>query len=471
METSQMNRHFDVIWIGTGQATMTVVPRLLNAGKTVAVIEGGKFGGTCVNHGCTPTKTLVASAYAINMARRGNDFGFEVEGINVDFASVMAPQKTNRQETSSWIENRLHLLDGCTVFHGAGSFINSSTVEVAEHELTAATIVVHVGTRPRKPEVKGIDSINWLSNETLLDLDELPNHLVVVGGSYIALEFAQIFRRLGSRVTILIRGQWLLSREDEDISRLVDEVLVGEGIEIIRNCQIDEVSPKDGVTMSLHVDDQAKSLIASHILFAIGRVPNSDRVNATAAGLELNSRGHIEVNEKTQTNVPHIYAVGDVNGQGAFTHTSVNDGEIFWDYYSRLIGINNESPELDRHISMRTVVSSMFIDPPLARVGMNEAQAKQSGHNVLMATMPMKSIARAREKRETHGLVKILVDGTTEQILGATIFGTGGDEVIGAFAAFIQTGASYKLFRRVVFPHPTISELMPWCLDGLQPLT
>ncbi|MEQ8788225.1 MAG: mercuric reductase [Pirellulaceae bacterium] len=466
-----MDKNFDVIWIGTGQATMTVVPRLLDAGKSVAVIEGGRFGGTCVNYGCTPTKTLVASAYAIHMARRGDVFGFSTGEVTVDFRQAMSTQQTNRRQSSDWMENRLQSLDGCTVLHGMGMFVDDSTVQVDQQKLTAETIVVHAGTRPNTPSVKGVDSIDWLTNESILDLDELPCHLVVVGGSYIALEFAQIFRRFGSRVTILLRGQRVLSKEDEDISRSVEELLEAEGVEILRNCVLEEVTPEDGVTLNLQIDDSPSSLSASHLLFAIGRVPNSDRVGAAAAGLKLTGRGHLEVNEITQTSVPHIYALGDINGRGAFTHTSVNDGEIFWDHYSRAIGVNREPPRLDRTIGMRTEISAMFVDPPLARVGMNESQARRSGKNVLLATMPMNKIARAKEKRETHGLVKILVDADTEQILGATVFGTGGDEVIGIFAALMQTGASYKLLRRVVFPHPTVSELMPWCLDGLEPLT
>lgn len=465
-----MDKHFDVIWIGTGQATMTVAPRLTSAGKTVAVIEAGKFGGTCVNFGCTPTKTLVASARAIHMARRGSDFGFSVDGLQVDFAKVMAPQKENRQKSSSGMEDKLRSLDGCTVFRGVGSLVDSKTVQVDGQQLTAEHIVIHVGTRPRKPEFPGIDSINWLTNESILSLEELPAHLAIVGGSYIALEFAQMFRRFGSRVTLLLRGQRVLSREDEDIALAVEEVLENEGIEFIRNCQIQELSPADGITVRFHCEDKEQTLQCSHILFAIGRVPNSDRVNAAAAGLRLTPSGHIEVDDTTQTSVPHIYAVGDVNGRGAFTHTSVNDGEIFWDHYSRMMGASDQPVELDRNISMRTPISSVFIDPPLARVGMNETQARKSGKKVMMATMPMSSIARAREKRETQGLVKILVDAATEQIIGATIFGTAGDEVIGAFASFIQTKTSYKTFRRVVFPHPTVSELMPWCLDGLKPL-
>ncbi len=466
-----MSNHYDVIWIGTGQATMTVVPRLLSTGKSVAVVEGGKFGGTCVNYGCTPTKTLVASAYAIHMARRGDEFGFRVPSVDVDFAKVMEPQQSNRVSSSSWIEDRLRSLDGSAVFNEFGEFVDEKTIRIGDHQITGDAIVIHVGTRPRKPNVKGIDSIDWLTNESLLDLKELPEHLAIVGGSYIALEFAQIFRRLGSKVTILNRAAQLVPRKDEDIAELVEEVLSGEGIEVLSNTSIDEVAPhRDGVEISAGVDGQAKTIHATHVLFAIGRIPNSDRVNAAAAGLNLLPSGHIEVDDMTRTNVPHIFALGDVNGRGAFTHTAVNDGEIFCDAYCRALGVNREPEELDRTISMRTVVYSMFIDPPLARVGMNETEARASKRSVLMATMPMRGIARAREKRETSGMVKLLVDRDTEEILGATVFGTGGDEVIGAFAAFIQTRSSYRIFRRVVFPHPTVSELMPWCLDNLKPL-
>jgi len=404
------------------------------------------------------------------MARRGEDFGFKAT-VDVDFAKVMQPQKTNRESSSSWIEDRLMSLDGSAVFNDFGEFVDERTIRIGDHHITGDTIVLHVGTRPRKPDVRGIDSIEWLTNESLLDLKELPEHLAIVGGSYIALEFAQIFRRLGSKVTILNRGPRLVPREDEDISEIVWEVLSGEGIDVNFNSSVDSVEPSgDGVEISATVDGQSKFIQASHVLFAIGRIPNSDRVNASAAGLNLLPSGHIEVDDITRTNVPHIFAIGDVNGRGAFTHTAVNDGEIFCDAYCRSLGTNREPEELDRTISMRTVVYSMFIDPPLARVGMTEPEARASKRSVMMATMPMKSIARAREKRETSGLVKLLVDQDTEEILGATVFGTGGDEVIGAFAAFIQTRSSYKIFRRVVFPHPTVSELMPWCLDNLTPL-
>ena len=463
-----MSQHFDVIWIGTGQATLTVVPRLAAAGKRVAIIEGGKFGGTCVNHGCTPTKTLVASAYAVHMAGRGADFGFSVAGLSIDFAKVMGFQQVNRRSSTAGIENALRGYG--TVFGGYAEFADNKTVVVGDERLTADTVVLHTGTRPAVPALEGVESVDWLTNESLLDLTELPEHLAIVGGSYIALEFAQIFRRLGSRITVLQRGGRLVSREDEDISAAVEEVMRDESIEVICNARVERLGPDSGVTVTYSVDGKMSELSASHILFATGRVPNSDRLNTAAAGLSVGPRGHIDVNDFMQTNVPHIYAVGDVNGRGAFTHTSVNDGEIFWDHYARSLGISDDAPEFDRHVGMRSLVYSMFIDPPLARVGMNETEARASGRKVLMAVSPMTRIGRAREKRETKGLVKILVDANSEEILGATVFGSGGDEVIGAFAVFLQSGLSWKRFRRVVFPHPTVSELMPWIIDGLKPL-
>lgn len=462
-------QHFDVIWIGTGQATLTVVPRLAAAGKSVAIIESGKFGGTCVNHGCTPTKTLVASAYAVHMARRGADFGFSVDGLKVDFAKVMKTQQVNRQKSSAGIEGSLERLG--TVIRGHARFVDDRTLEVGGEQLTADTIVIHTGTSPSIPSVTGLDKIDYLTNENLLDLTELPPHLVIVGGSYIALEFAQIFRRLGSDVTVLERGERLVAREDDDVSQIVSDVMRVDGIQVTCNSQVKQVGERDGgVDVHYEVNEEVRVLSASHILFATGRVPNGKSLNPAGAGLKVSSRGHIEVNDFVQTNVPHIYALGDVNGRGAFTHTSVNDGEIFWDHYARVNGLSSDSPELDRSIADRNLIYSMFIDPPLARVGLNETQARASGRNVLMAVSPMSRIARAREKRETNGLVKILVDADTEQVLGATIFGTGGDEVIGAFAVLMQAGLSWKQFRRVVFPHPTVSELMPWIMDGLKPL-
>lgn len=464
-----MSHDFDIVWIGTGQATLTVVPRLAAAGKRVAVVEGGHFGGTCVNAGCTPTKTLVASAHAIHLARRGLDFGFAVKGLEVDFARAMGTQQAERRRSSERVASSLKRI--ATVFRGNGVLCDARTVRVGPLLIPAKTIVVHAGTRPAIPTIAGLDQIAYLTNESLLNLEALPAHLLIVGGSYIALEFAQIFRRFGSEVTVLERGPRLVFREDEDVSFAVEKVLTDEGITVICNASVEHVQDgANGIQATVSVEGSTRIVKGSHLLLATGRIPNSDLLNAAAAGLILSSRGHIEVNDVTQTNVPHIYAIGDINGKGAFTHTSVHDGEVFWDHYARTNGLSVDPPELDRKISQRTLIYTMFIDPPLARVGMSEFQARASGRKVLMAVTPMSRIARAREKRETNGLVKILVDADTEQILGATVFGTGADEVIGAFAVHMQSGRTWKHFRRIVFPHPTVSELMPWIMDGLKPL-
>ena len=481
-----MVEHFDLIWIGTGQATMSIVPRILAAGKKVAVIESGNFGGTCVNTGCTPTKTLVAAARAIFQAGRGDSFGFSVDNLQIDFEKIMAPQKRNRANATSGIENYLTKHEHCTVFKGVAEFVDSKSIRVNGQILKAEHIVIHVGARPVDPNLPGIDAIKWLNNEKLLDLDELPEHLAIVGGGYIDLEFSQIFRRFGSKVTIFERGPILLDREDSDVSEIAQDVLVSEGVDIIFGSQIESVSSNynlDGnhsgansfdthkIKINYRQAGELKSLTVSHALFAIGRVPNSDSLNLSAAGVNSNERGFIAVNEYVQTNHPHIYAVGDVNGKGAFTHTSVNDGEIFWDHYSRLMGLNNEAPELDRTLSLRDTTYSMFIDPPLARIGISEKEARQSSRSVLMATLSMSRISRAKEKQETKGIVKIFVDADSEEILGATVFGTGGDEIIGVFAPFMLSKTSYKVFRRAVFPHPTVGELLPWTLDELTLLT
>lgn len=456
-------KKYDVIWIGTGQATGTVVPRLTNANKSVAIIEGGRFGGSCVNYGCTPTKTLVASARAAHMARRGSDFGVRTGDISIDFDKVMARQNKIRNEGSHGLEVWLRGMDHVDVYDGYGRFESATTVSTNDSIIEGETIVINVGGRARIVPFNGIDAVDWLDNKRLLDLKELPEHLLIIGGSYIGMEFSQIFRRFGSQVTILQQSETLMSREDEDIAQIAQDILEAEGIRVITNAEISQLAqaePKD-ITVTYNVDGKLHTVNGSHLLLAVGRVPNSDNLNLISAGVKTDKRGYIPVNEFTQTNVPHIYAVGDVNGRGAFTHTSVNDGETFWDFYSG---------SGDRRLDERYMTYAMFIDPPLGRVGMSEKEARQSGKNVLMATRPMKNISRAKEKDETAGLVKILVDADSELFLGATIFGVGGDEVINMFTPFMVTKSSYKLFRKAMLIHPTVAELMPWILDDLEPL-
>jgi len=454
---------YDVIWIGTGQATGTIVPRLVQAGMRVAIIEGGRFGGSCVNYGCTPTKTIVASARAAHMVRRGPDFGVITGEIEIDFAKVMERQNNMRNGASHGLENWLRGMDNVAVYAGFAAFDGPNTVRIGDEVIEGETIVINAGARPRMLPIDGVNEVDWLDNARLLDLQEAPQHLVIVGGSYISLEFAQAFRRLGSEVTVLEHSPQIMLREDADIAAAAHEVLEGEGIAIHVSANVKRLSQENDGEIDVFFEQagEEKRVRGTHLLLAVGRVPNSDRLNLEAAGVEVTQRGYIRVNEMMQTTVPHIFAVGDINGEGAFTHTSVNDGEIFWDYFCG---------DEDRMLSERIPTYALFMDPPLGRVGMSEKEARASGRNVLMATKPMKHIARAREKDETAGLVKILVDADSEEFLGAAILGIGGDEIINMFTPFMYTKQSYKLFRRAVLTHPTVAELMPWILDDLKPL-
>lgn len=455
--------HYDILLIGTGQATGTIMVPLLKRGLRIAIAEGGAFGGTCVNTGCSPVKTLVASARAAHMARRGADFGVNTGDISIDFEKVMARQRAIRNSFSSGLENWLRNNNDIDVYDDYAAFESANSVRVGEQIISADKILIHAGARPRVVPIEGLDTVAWLDNRGLLELDELPRHLMIIGGSYIGLEFAQAFRRFGSEVTVFEAGPQLMFREDTEIAQIAREILEAEGVRIICNAKVQRVSAGENESVAVHYtqDEVAAHVEGSHLLVAVGRVPNSDTLNLSAAGVETNSRGYITVNDVCQTNVPHIYALGDINGRGAFTHTSVNDGEVFLDH-------------LDggtRSINDRVTTYAMYIDPPLGRVGMSEKEARQSERNILMGTMRMADIARAKEKDETDGIVKVLVDADTEEIVGATVFGVGGDEIVNMFTVFMATGQSYKVFRRTVLNHPTVAELMPWVLDKLQPLT
>ena len=456
-------KKYDIIWIGTGQATGSTIPKLNSAGKSIALIEGGRVGGSCVNYGCTPTKTIVASARAAHMARRGPDFGVETGEFSINFDKVRDRMNTIRNNGSNGMEGWLRGMENVDFYAEYASFTGDHTVKVGDDEIYGETIVIHTGTRSRTFPFEGLDTVDWIDNQGLLDLEELPQKLVIIGGSYIGMEFGQAYRRFGSEVTIIEGGPQLMGREDADIAQAAQDILEKEGIEIITGAfvkKLAQAAPQD-IEVFYEQDGEMRSVNGTHLLIAVGRLPNSDKLNLDAAGVEVNSRGYISVNETMQTNVPHIFAVGDVNGEGAFTHTSVNDGEIFYDFYT---GTG------DRKLSDRNLIYAMFIDPPLGRIGMSEKEARASGRNVLMATRKMARISRAREKDETDGLIKILVDADTEEFLGVTIIGIGGDEIINIFAPFMMTKASYKLFRRTVLTHPTVAELLPWILDDLKPL-
>ena len=449
--------HFDHIIVGTGQATGTLLGKLIPTGDSIAVIEGNKIGGSCVNYGCTPTKTMVASVKVFHQAKRGDFYGFNANPV-LDFKRFMARMNEVRNASSNGLTNWIKTTANITFFQGWVKFTGSHSLQVADQELTGKRIYLNVGTRARVPNIEGLDTIEWLDSSRLLELKELPAHLIIVGGGYIGLEFAQIFKRLGSTVTVVQRGNQLMPKEDDEISASLQQILVDEGIEI-RFDSLTKTVRKEGDQIHLTVTQNGMEEIitGTHLLIAAGRVPNSDTLDLEMAGIATNKRGFIEVDDYCRTNVEGVFAVGDVNGHGAFTHTAVNDGEIVLDY---LFGGT-------RKISQRIPVYALFTDPPLGRVGLSEKEALEKGHKILKATMPMSSISRAKEMGETKGLAKLIVEVKTDKILGAAILGPGGDEVINMFAAIMHSNIPCRKYREVVLVHPTVSELMPYVLDRL----
>ena len=449
---------YDAIIVGTGQATGSLVPELTGMGLSVAVVERDRVGGTCVNWGCTPTKTIVASARVAHMARRGADFGVKTGEVSIDFARVMERQNAIRNGNSQGFERYLEKV--VDFYRGNGVFTGPKEITVGNETLTAERIYIHTGTSARVPDVPGLDQIDYLDNRSILDLSELPKHLIVVGGSYIGLEFSQAFARFGSKVTILERGARLMPREDADVAAEIQQILESEGIEILCGTNLESVQKtRAGVCADIQRYGERASIEGSHVLFAVGRVPNTADLGLDVAGIATNERGFINVDETLQTNVPGVFAIGDVNGRGAFTHTSVHDGQI----------ISHNLKGESWKVSDRTLIYSLYIDPPLGRVGLSEEQARKQCNNLLVACWPMNHISRAKEKDETAGIVKFMVDGDTERILGAAILGIGGDEIINMIAHWIAADKPYREFQRVVLNHPTVAELMPWILADLQP--
>ncbi len=449
-------KSYDFVWIGTGQATGTVIPALKKQGKSVAVIEEDRFGGTCVNWGCTPTKTLVASAKVAHTARTGGVFGIDAD-VQVDFARVMARMDALRLEEATGFEAWIKTL--ADVYHGHAEFVSPHEVRIADEVIRGETIVIHTGTRATVPAVPGLETVGALDNKGLLAIKELPEHLLILGGSYIALEFAQIFRRLGSRVTVLQRSSRLMVREDADVAKAVLEMLIKEDIEFEFDVELRRVERGAGVTVHFRQSGRDRALSGSHLFMALGRTPNTDRLNLGAAGVQLDSRGYIVADEGLRTTVPHIYAVGDVNGRGAFTHTSVHDGLVL---LSRFTGGSPWSA------AARIPIHAMFVDPPVARVGLTEDELRAAGKPFLRAVRPMERIGRAREKGETTGFIKMLADVTTRCLVGVTIFGVGGDEVVNLAAAWITSGQVIDDLKRTVLVHPTVAELLPWIVDDVE---
>ncbi len=458
-----MRAKYDAIIIGTGQAGPSLAARLAGEGMNVAIIERKLFGGTCVNTGCIPTKTLVASARAAYMARRGEEFGVTLEGsIAVDMKRVKERKDGVVTKSNQGVEKWLKNTENCTVFEGQGCFEDSHSIRVGETLLEGEKIFINVGGRALVPPFSGIQGVDYLTNSSMVEVDFLPEHLIIIGGSYIGLEFGQMYRRFGSEVTIIERGPRFIQREDIDISEAVQEILEMEGIQIRLEAEcIDAEKDGDQIRVQLDCETGAREVTGSHLLLAVGRVPNTDDLGLEKAGIKVNERGYIEVDDQLRTNVPGVWALGDCNGKGAFTHTSYNDFEIV------AANLLDDDP---RRVSDRILAYALYIDPPLGRVGKTEAEVKQSGQKALMATRPMTRVSRAVEKSETQGFMKILVDAKTKEILGAAILGIGGDEIIHSILDVMYAKAPYTVIQRAVHIHPTVTELIPTMLGDLKPL-
>jgi pyruvate/2-oxoglutarate dehydrogenase complex dihydrolipoamide dehydrogenase (E3) component len=453
-------RRYDAIIIGAGQSGPSLARRLVAAGQKVAIIERKFFGGTCVNDGCTPTKTLVASAYAAHMARRAADYGVSITGsVSVDMRAVKARKDAIVEVSRRAVERSLKTLEGCTVYEGHARFTGEKTVAVGDAKLKAERIFVNVGGRALVPPIPGLDQVPYLTNSSMMDVDFLPAHLVILGGSYIGLEFAQIFRRFGSEVTVIELAPRLIAREDEDVSQAVAEFLGAEGISLVLGSRASEVA-KVGNRIAVKVTSggATSQVLGTHLLVAIGRRPNTDDLGLDQAGIISDARGYIQVDDQLRTNVPGIWAMGDCNGRGAFTHTSYNDFEIV---------AANILDNGHRRVTDRITAYALYTDPRLGRVGMTEAEVRKPA---LISTMPMEDVSRAYERGETTGFMKILVDRDSGRILGASLLGLAGDEVVHSILDLMYADAPYTVLQRAMHIHPTVSEFIPTMIGELKPL-
>lgn len=451
---------FDAIVIGAGQAGPPLAGRLTAAGQTVAVIERKLVGGTCVNYGCIPTKTLVASAHAAHLARRGADFGVGTGEVDIDMAKVKARKDAIMLADRHGVEDWLEGMDGATLIRGHARFVDPHTIDVDGQLLRADRIFLNVGGRAVVPDFPGLDGIDYLTNVGILDLDVVPEHLVIVGGSYIALEFAQMYRRFGARVTVVEKGPRLTSREDEDVSATIADVLRAEGIDVVLNATGIRFAKRDS-GFEVTPRDGADPIAGTHLLLAVGRAPNTDDLGLENAGVDLDGRGYVVVDDQLRTTAEHIWAMGDCNGKGAFTHTSYNDFEIV------AANLLDDDP---RRVSDRVTTYALYIDPPLGRAGLTVDQVRKSGRKALVGKRPMTKVGRAVEKGETQGFMKVVVDAETEEILGAAILGVGGDEVVHSILDVMTAKLPYTAISRTMHIHPTVSELVPTMLQELKPL-
>jgi pyruvate/2-oxoglutarate dehydrogenase complex dihydrolipoamide dehydrogenase (E3) component len=442
----------DAIVIGTGQSGPSLARRLVAAGQKVAVIERKFFGGTCVNTGCTPTKTLVASAYAAYLARRAGDYGVTIGGpVGVDMQAVKARKDAIAGASRLGVERSLKTLKGCTVYEGHARFVADKKVAVNGFELGADRIFVNVGGRASIPPIAGLDQVPHFTNSSMMDINFLPSHLIILGGSYIGLEFAQVYRRFGSEVTVIELAPRLIAREDEDISRAVAEFLKEEGVDVHVN----------SIAAKIESAGKISQVVGTHVLVATGRRPNTDDLGLDKASIATDTHGYIRVDDQLRNNVPGIWAMGDCNGRGAFTHTSWNDFEIV---AANLLDNDHRS------VNDRITAYALYTDPPLGRVGMTETEVRQTGRSALISTMAMEDVSRAYEKGETKGFMKILVDRDSKLIVGASLLGLAGDEVVHSILDLMYARAPYTVLQRAMHIHPTVSEFLPTMMQDLKPL-
>ena len=456
---------FDGIVIGTGQAGPPLAARLAAAGMKVAVVERSRFGGTCVNTGCTPTKAMVASAYAAQLARRAAEYGVDIGGaVQVDMKRVKDRKDAISRKSSQGVEQWLRGLGGGAVFQGHARFEGPTRVRVNDTVLEAKRIFINVGARAAVPPIPGIDKVPFLTNSGMMEVDFVPEHLVIIGGSYIGLEFAQMFRRFGAQVTVVEKGPRLIPREDVDVSVTIHHILEEEGVQVRLDAECIAVRnrPGGGIEAGLDCAGPSHTVRSSHLLLAVGRRPNTDDLDLEKAGVGVDARGYITVDAALQTTAPGIFALGDCNGRGAFTHTAYNDCEIVAD---------NLLNGGDRRVTDRIMTYGLFIDPPLGRVGMTEAEVRKSGRQALIGVRPMSRVNRAVEKGETDGFMKMIVDAQSLQVLGAAILGPGGDEAVHSLIDLMYARAPYTVVRDAVHIHPTVSELIPTLLRDLRPFS
>ncbi len=459
-----MPTRYDAIIVGTGQSGPALARRLTQAGRKVAIVERKRFGGTCVNNGCIPTKSLVASAQAAHVARRAAEFGVQIGGpVTMDMKAVKARKDAIVRVSNEGVEEALRTLAGCTVYVGHARFVAPKRIAVGTEELEAEQIFIDAGARASVPPVQGIETVPFLTNVSMMEVDVLPEHLVILGGSYIGLEFGQMYRRFGSEVTILEHGAHVISREDEDVSVAIREILESEGIRIVTGAEVAAVAARPGgIAVRYTANGVMGEVAGSHLLVATGRRPNTDELGLEAAGIVTDARGYIRVNQKLETNVPGVFAMGDCNGHGAFTHTSYNDFEIV------AANLLDGDP---RRVDDRITTYGLFIDPPLGRAGLTEREVRARGLKALVTTMPMEDVGRAYERSETKGFMKIIVEAATGQILGAALLGIGGDEIVQGLLDLMYAKAPCTVIRRAMHIHPTVYEMLPVMFEELKPLS